>query len=522
VHNRRGKLNELFHVCTAVQEISQGMAGADGAAHSGNGGGAALAPPGGDSSALEAASALLDNVVSGAERPAPRTLDAARMSSRNERVAAHDNRKESYDDDDELSYLGLPPVRAAHRSEMDRVESGGSGRRSGVAKTSLDASALVPPAASQAAETTVLQHQQLQHGSRGDSGSGREPQAAPPEREAESKGRYGAGVGGAVSERRESGGRESSMGAAQWARPQGLAQVSTGGKGGEDAALRDAPSSKGQQSPPSQSTVTYDNPAWSDSGERGSPSAQGGKWLRRARASTAKAADPQKPRSSRASGAGAQYTPPEPSPARAEPAATDTSPPPPIRDTTPSPSVALPAGREGRGRASLHTLRVSPPATEAFDSQPVGGASTLAPRPAPLGGCAASSATAPAATVSGTSSVRGSLHVLPSAAPMSPTSSVGHSSIFSAMPDVYYSRSIHALPPRANATPPRSSGGTFRDNPELAARVAADQRAGRAGGYGGNCSPTASVASKASSATRRRARASLHALPKTAEEAREP
>jgi hypothetical protein len=76
--------------------------------------------------------------------------------------------------------------------------------------------------------------------------------------------------------------------------------------------------------------------------------------------------------------------------------------------------------------------------------------------------------------------------------------------------DVYYSRSIHA-----SGRPPRGAGA-FRDNAELAERVAADQKIGFAGRYGGPPeSPCGSVTSMTSSAMRRRARSSLHVLPRT-------
>ena len=93
--------------------------------------------------------------------------------------------------------------------------------------------------------------------------------------------------------------------------------------------------------------------------------------------------------------------------------------------------------------------------------------------------------------------------MLPSTAPDSPgRSSVGGASLFSRS-EAWTSRSIHAVP----KSPPITAGA-FRDNPELAARVAADQRAG------GPLSPTARSVTSVTSSVRRRARASLHVLPK--------
>lgn len=134
----------------------------------------------------------------------------------------------------------------------------------------------------------------------------------------------------------------------------------------------------------------------------------------------------------------------------------------------------------------------------------------LAPRPAPPGGWSPPPAVSTGLRGGGGDGVRSSLHVLPSTGVPSPTSSVGASSIFSRNADVYYARSLHALPRGGGAA---ASSGAFGSNAALAERVRADQAARG----GGSQSPSASVTSLASSVRRRRARASLHALPPTHE-----
>lgn len=108
---------------------------------------------------------------------------------------------------------------------------------------------------------------------------------------------------------------------------------------------------------------------------------------------------------------------------------------------------------------------------------------------------------------------RTSLHAIPAAsvaasAPHSPTSSIGG---FSSASHSGARTSIHAIPRAARSGP--LGAGPAKPNPALAARVAADNRMSR----GALMSPMAggSIVSGTSSA-RRRARASLHVLPRAA------
>jgi hypothetical protein len=105
---------------------------------------------------------------------------------------------------------------------------------------------------------------------------------------------------------------------------------------------------------------------------------------------------------------------------------------------------------------------------------------------------------------------RTSLHAIPAAsvasAPHSPTSSIGG---FSSVSHSGARTSLHAMPRAARSG---AFGSGALANPALAARIAADQRMAR----GALTSPASGSIVSATSSARRRARASLHVLPRAA------
>ena len=443
----------------------------------------------------------------------------------------------------------------------------------------------VPPAVQREGRTTAPQ-QAAQHagsygsapasGVSGKSGQGSNTVAS------------GAGLGaGAVSERRESD-RESTMGAAQWAESSGGSRnrgsgAFSGMLAGAMSPKRPAQGSTQPQAPPKRAAASSPSNApgarYTGMGAPGSSQASGrhmpvvqptlnsesvhsrgrtgvqqtpglsaGEGMSHERqesdldsllgkggSSWRKAAKEETEKEATETTIGRSFTPPPPMSVEHNPS------------FEPNPDVS-PPGVGKRGRSSLHTLRTPRTAAEAAPVATSGGgvstgASGLAPRPTPQGGWTASMSPSPppAASMStGTADrTRASIHVLKSEGPGSPTSSVGNSSIYSRSTDVYYSKSIHAVPRGSSTAPLHPNAAAFRDNPDLAARVAADQRAGRAkyasaslreaaaararSQDGRDMSPSASVTSlrsgvSVSSAGRRRARASLHALPRTNEE----
>ena len=191
----------------------------------------------------------------------------------------------------------------------------------------------------------------------------------------------------------------------------------------------------------------------------------------------------------------------------------------PLGDSEVSNSLPMSAAQRGR---SLHA---SPPMSPPPPPSPPPPVRSASPKALP-GGLATDTSRAPARPPStAASGLRTSLHVLPSAAsqPHSPTSSLGG---LSSISRTGARTSLHAVPRggaalRLGASGAFPTGGSgvfgskYAPNEALAARVAEDQRLAKRG-HG------SSAALSVTSSVRRRARASLHVLPKRMPEEADP